>query len=115
VIFWVAGFDMIYACQDVDFDRTSGLHSLPARLGAHVALRLAAASHVLAFSFFILTGALASLSWPFYIFSLVTAGLLFWEHRIVRPDDLTRLDLAFFKVNSMVSISLIVAISCGLM
>lgn len=115
VIFWVAGFDMIYACQDVDFDRSSGLYSLPARLGTHAGLRLAAVSHALAFSFFLLTGVLASMSWPFYIFILVTAGLLFWEHRLVRPDDLTRLDLAFFKVNSMVSISLIAAISLGLM
>jgi 4-hydroxybenzoate polyprenyltransferase len=114
VMFWVAGFDMMYACQDVDFDRTSGLYSLPARLGPRAALRLAAASHALAFGFFVLTGALASLSWPFYILSLITAGLLLWEHRIVRPGDLSRLDLAFFKVNSMVSISLIAAISVGL-
>jgi 4-hydroxybenzoate polyprenyltransferase len=114
VMFWVAGFDIMYACQDVDFDRTSGLYSLPARLGTNAALRLASASHALAFGFFVLTGTLASLSWPFYILSLITAGLLLWEHRIVRPGDLTRLDLAFFKVNSMVSLSLIAAISVGL-
>lgn len=112
---WVAGFDIVYACQDVDFDRTSGLYSLPTRLGARAALRFAAALHVLAFGFFVLTGVLASLSWPFYILSLITAGLLFWEHRIVRPGDLSRLDLAFFKVNSMVSLSLIAAVSCGLL
>ncbi|MBI4961881.1 MAG: UbiA family prenyltransferase [Desulfomonile tiedjei] len=114
VVFWVAGFDMIYACQDVDFDRTSGLHSLPAKLGTRAALRLAGAAHLLAFAFFLSAGALANLNWSFYILSLITAGLLLWEHRIVRPDDLTRLDLAFFKVNSMVSLSLIAAVSSGL-
>jgi 4-hydroxybenzoate polyprenyltransferase len=114
VVFWVAGFDIVYACQDLDFDRTSGLYSLPVRLGTRVALRLAAASHVLAFGLFVLTGTLASLSWPFYLLSLITASLLIWEHRIVRPGDLSRLDLAFFKVNSMVSLSLIAAISFGL-
>jgi len=114
VVFWVAGFDIVYACQDVEFDRTSGLYSLPASLGAGTALRLAAASHMLAFIFFVLTGILASLSWPFYLLNLVTAGLLLWEHRIVRPGDLSRLDQAFFKVNSMVSLSLLAAISFGL-
>ncbi|MEW6140150.1 MAG: UbiA-like polyprenyltransferase [Thermodesulfobacteriota bacterium] len=115
VAFWVAGFDIVYACQDVDFDRTSGLYSLPTKLGTRAALRLAAALHVAALGFFLLTGVLASLRWPFYILSLITAGLLFWEHRIVRPGDLSRLDLAFFKVNSMVSLSLIAAVSCGLL
>ena len=114
VAFWVTGFDIVYACQDVDFDRSSGLCSVPARLGAGASLRLAAAAHALAFTFFLLTGALASMRWPFYILSLLTAGLLLWEHHIVRPSDLSRLDVAFFKANSLVSLSLIAAFSAGL-
>lgn len=114
VVFWVAGFDTIYACQDVEFDRQAKLYSVPSMLGTGVALKLAALAHVVAVLFFLLTGKLAHLNWPFYILSLVTGGLLCWEHRLLRPDDLSRLDLAFFKVNSMVSFSLLVAVWFGI-
>lgn len=115
VVFWVSGFDIIYACQDVDFDRRSGLCSLPARLGPARALRLAAAAHAIAFGLFIVAGTVASLGGLFYVLLSLTGCLLLWEHRLVRPDDLTRLDLAFFKVNSMVSLSLLIAVSAGLL
>jgi 4-hydroxybenzoate polyprenyltransferase len=115
VLFWVAGFDIIYACQDIDFDREANLHSLPVWLGASRALRLAALAHVLAFGFFVLTGIAAGLGWPFYFLSLVTAGLLIWEHRLVQPGDLKHLDLAFFKVNSLVSLALLLSVSLGLL
>jgi 4-hydroxybenzoate polyprenyltransferase len=114
VIFWTAGFDILYACQDVEFDRRMGLHSIPARMGTRRALKVAAFSHVAAFLLFIATGALASLGAGFYLFSMVTGALLVWEHRIIRPDDLTRLDLAFFRVNAMVSSSLLVSVIAGL-
>jgi 4-hydroxybenzoate polyprenyltransferase len=114
VLFWVAGFDTIYACQDVDFDRDLQLYSLPAWLGTAKALQVARLLHVAAMSLFLLTGWLASLGAAFYLFSLVTAGLLFWEHRLVKPGDLSRLDLAFFNVNSMVSFSLLLAVWFGL-
>jgi 4-hydroxybenzoate polyprenyltransferase len=114
VLFWVAGFDVIYACQDVEFDRKVKLHSVPAWLGTGTALRLAGFAHVAAICLFMLTGRLAGLNWPFYLLSLVTCGLLYWEHRLLHPDDLSRLDLAFFNVNSMVSFSLLVAVWFGL-
>jgi 4-hydroxybenzoate polyprenyltransferase len=114
VLFWVAGFDTIYACQDIDFDRRAKLYSIPSMLGTGTALKLAALAHVVAIAFFVTAGALSNLNWPFYILSLVTGGLLFWEHRLLRPDDLSRLDLAFFKVNSMVSLSLLVAVWSGM-
>jgi 4-hydroxybenzoate polyprenyltransferase len=114
VLFWVAGFDTIYACQDVDFDRSASLHSVPAWLGTRRALQLAALSHVIAFSLFLLTGLLSDLGWGFYLLSLITCALLYWEHSLVKPEDLSRLDLAFFNVNSMVSFSVLVAIWCGL-
>jgi 4-hydroxybenzoate polyprenyltransferase len=114
VIFWTAGFDTLYACQDVEFDRNMGLHSIPARLGTKKALKVAAMSHVAAFLLFILAGALASLGVGFYLFSMVTGALLVWEHRLITPDDLTHLDMAFFKVNSMVSASLLLAVVAGL-
>lgn len=114
VLFWVAGFDTIYACQDIDFDRDFRLYSLPAWLGTTRALRVARLLHVVALCLFLLTGILAGLGPAFYLLSLVTAGLLFWEHRLVRPGDLSRLDLAFFNVNSMVSFSLLLAVWFGL-
>ncbi len=114
VIFWTAGFDTLYACQDVQFDRDMGLHSIPARLGTKKALKVAALSHVAAFLLFILAGALASLGIGFYLFSIITGGLLIWEHRLITPHDLTRLDMAFFKVNSLVSASLLLAVIAGL-
>lgn len=114
VLFWVAGFDVIYACQDVEFDRKVKLHSVPAWLGTGTALRLAGFAHVAAICLFMLAGRLAELNWPFYLLSLVTCGLLYWEHRLLHPDDLSRLDLAFFNVNSMVSFSLLVAVWFGL-
>jgi 4-hydroxybenzoate polyprenyltransferase len=114
VLFWVAGFDTIYACQDVEFDRRLGLYSLPAAIGPEKALRVAALSHALAFALFLATGLLAALGPLFYVLSLVTAGLLYWEHHLVRPGDLSHLDLAFFKVNSLVSASLLAAVCAGL-
>ena len=114
VLFWVAGFDVIYACQDVEFDRSHKLHSVPAWLGTRVALRLAGLAHIAAICLFMLAGKLAGLNWPFYLLSLVTCGLLYWEHKLLHPDDLSRLDLAFFNVNSMVSFSLLVSVWFGL-
>lgn len=114
VLFWVAGFDVIYACQDVEFDRKAKLHSVPAWFGTRTALSLAGLAHIAAICLFMLAGKLAGLNWPFYLLSLVTCGLLYWEHRLLHPDDLSRLEVAFFNVNSMVSFSLLAAVWFGL-
>ncbi|MGD9722440.1 MAG: UbiA-like polyprenyltransferase [Pirellulales bacterium] len=107
VLLWVAGFDIIYACQDVEFDRQAGLHSVPARLGVARALRLAAACHL---GMVLLLAALAwvfpPLGWIYGLGVAAVAALLVYEHRLVRPDDLDRVNVAFFQVNAVVSIGL---------
>jgi 4-hydroxybenzoate polyprenyltransferase len=108
VLFWVTGFDMIYACQDVTFDQAHGLHSIPARLGIPASLRLAAACHAA------MIGALLALGWAYplgriyFLGTLAVAVLLGYEHALVRPDDLTRVNVAFFQVNIAISLGLLV-------
>ncbi len=107
VLCWVSGFDIIYACQDVAFDTQAGLQSIPRRLGIPGALRLAALCH--AVMIVCLIG--LELSYPLgLIFALgivAVAALLFYEHTLVRPDDLTRVNLAFFHVNVIISMGLL--------
>lgn len=107
VVFWVTGFDIIYACQDTDFDRRVGLHSLPARLGVSAALRVSALSHVL---FWAVLAVLAFIYSPFgivYRCGLIGVGLILaYEHVLVRPEDLSRLNQAFFAANAVISIGL---------
>jgi 4-hydroxybenzoate polyprenyltransferase len=108
VMLWVAGFDMIYACQDFEFDVKMRLRSVPARLGVAGALRLAAACHlgtvVLLLS---LPTVYDGFGW-IYLAGVVAIGLLLaYEHWLVRPDDLSRVNLAFFHVNAVVSLGLL--------
>jgi 4-hydroxybenzoate polyprenyltransferase len=104
VLCWVAGFDTIYACQDAEFDRREGLHSLPARLGVARALHVARGLHVLAV---LCLGALYWLT-PLHVLYLAgvagVAALLGYEHTLVRADDLSKVDAAFFTVNGWVSV-----------
>ena len=109
VLFWVAGFDTIYACLDADFDRKSGLYSLPARLGRERAFRLAVLFHALAFLFFTLTGVQYGLNYIYYIGIILTAGALFYQHIIVNPRDLSRIKEAFFSMNGFISLTLFIA------
>ncbi len=116
VMFWVSGFDMIYACQDFDYDREHNLNSIPVRLGIAGALRLAAICHVIMIALLLLIpnthlfgGPRLGLGWVYWIAVLLTTGLLIYEHMLVRPDDLTRVNLAFFNVNAIVSFGLFVA------
>jgi 4-hydroxybenzoate polyprenyltransferase len=104
VLFWVAGFDTIYACQDVDFDRQEGLRSLPARLGVRNALRVARVFHGLAVALLLSLYWLAALH-PLYLAGVAgVAALLLYEHSLVRHDDLSRVDMAFFTLNGWISI-----------
>ncbi|HEX6986266.1 MAG TPA: UbiA-like polyprenyltransferase, partial [Planctomycetaceae bacterium] len=107
VFFWVGGFDVLYACQDVEFDRRRGLHSLPARLGVRNALRLAAASHALAAACLFGLWYVAGLGTVFLLGVTGVTLLLVYEHRLVRPDDLTRVNVAFFQVNAVISLGLL--------
>ena len=108
IAFWVAGFDIIYACQDADFDRRLGLHSIPARLGVAGGLRLAAGLHLL---MLIVLARLPlysqlSLGWLYYAGLLVVAGLVVRQHMLVSPTDLGRVNVAFFNINAMISFGL---------
>jgi len=108
VMLWTAGFDVLYACQDYDFDVQAGLHSIPKQFGIARALVIARLLHIGAFA------ALVALYWITHlgIFALIgvvaTAALLFYQHRLVRSDDLSKLDAAFFTTNAFVSLILFV-------
>ena len=115
VLFWVAGFDTIYACLDADFDKTSGLFSLPSRLGKRKAFRLAGFFHVLAFIFFLFTGWQSQLNGLYYGGVALAATALFYQHMLVRPEDLSRIHASFFSMNGIISVTLFVATWLSLM
>jgi 4-hydroxybenzoate polyprenyltransferase len=106
VLLWVAGFDVVYACQDAEVDRREGLHSLPARLGVRGALRVAATLHAGCVVLFALVAPVAGLSWPYLAAVGAAAAMLVYEHGIVSEEDLTRLSVAFFNVNGLVAVLL---------
>ncbi len=109
VMFWVAGFDIIYSCQDVEFDRRTGLHSIPARFGIGPALRVAAAFHALTVLLLLALPAFEPLGRIYLAGVIATAALLLHEHRLVRPDDLSRVNRAFFTVNGVVGFVILAA------
>jgi len=105
VTLWVAGFDVLYACQDVDFDHRAGLFSVPKRFGIATALLIARAMHVGVVALLAWLAASFVLPWPAWLGIVVVAALLTYEHSLVRPDDLSKLDAAFFAMNGYISIS----------
>lgn len=110
VIFWMVGLDVIYATQDEQFDRERGLHSIPQRFGLTRALKIAAASHALTFVLLVLTGVVVGASWPYFVATLVMGGILLYEHRLVRPDDLTRVNVAFFDANMWLALTMLLGV-----
>jgi 4-hydroxybenzoate polyprenyltransferase len=116
VLLWVAGFDIIYATQDAEFDRQHDLESLPARLGVPRALRLAAVCHFGAV--ILLTGlplVYSYLGWIYWAGVAAVAALLIYEHALVRPTDLTRVNVAFFNVNAVIGLGLLAVVTLELM
>ncbi len=109
VLAWVSGFDVIYACQDESFDRAHGLRSLPARVGVGRALFVARALHVVMIGLLVTLAFLAQLGGVYVAGVAITSALLAWEHSLVRADDLSRVNLAFFTVNGCVSLVLAAA------
>jgi 4-hydroxybenzoate polyprenyltransferase len=101
---WIAGFDILYALADRDFDRGAGLHSIPARFGVAGALAISGALHAVTLAALFALPHVAGLGVPFLVGVLVVAALLVYEHAIVRPSDLSRLDAAFFTLNGYVSV-----------
>lgn len=109
VLFWVAGFDCVYACLDADFDRAAGLFSMPAIFGRTNSFRIAVAFHALAFVLFTLTGIQTGLNGWFYAGILITGGALFYQHLIVNPRDLSRINQSFFSMNGLIALTLFFA------
>ena len=106
VVFWLVGFDIIYSCMDVDSDRSNNLHSIPQKFGVRTALRLAFSSHCMMILFLILLLFIPALGWVYFFGVILTAGLLFYEHSLVREDDLLLVNVAFFNINGIISVLL---------
>src|SRR5215467_14279809 len=107
VMFWIAGFDVIYALQDTEFDREAKLFSLPARFGIPIALHVSTLFHLFTVALLVATATLTK-SGPIAFVGIVVVGaILFWEHRIVKPNDLSRVNVAFFNLNGYISILLL--------
>lgn len=122
VMTWVAGFDIIYACQDFEFDKKAKLHSIPSRFGIQGALRIAALSHLVMIAALIALpyshhwmGPDLQLGIIYKVAVVAVALLLLYEHTLVKPDDLTRVNIAFFRVNIIISIGLFLIVSVDLL
>jgi len=104
VTLWVGGFDVLYACQDVDFDKSAGLHSIPKKLGIAKALIFARAMHVVMVALLAWLAWSFHLAWPAWAGIAVVAVLLAYEHSLVKPNDLSKMNAAFFAVNGYISL-----------
>ncbi len=111
VTFWMGGVDTIYACQDADVDRACGLHAIPARFGVPAALRLSTLSHVVTVGLLATVGIVQRLAWPYGVGLVIISALLVAEHRMVAPEDLTRINVAFFNVNGIISVTLFLSVA----
>jgi len=104
VTLWVAGFDIIYACQDVAFDRAANLHSIPKKFGIAAALYASASLHVLMLALLVIVAQMSGLGWLALAGLMLVAALLAYEHLLVKPSDLSRLNAAFFTINGYISV-----------
>ena len=104
VLFWLAGFDIIYSLQDYEFDRSHGLYSIPARFGVTRSLTLSSLFHLLTVVFLFFVGISARLGMIYWAGVAAVSLILFWEHRLVRPNDFSRVNKAFFDFNAYVSL-----------
>lgn len=114
VLFWVAGFDILYATQDHDFDRQEGLHSLVVRFGIARSLTLSRISHVASFVFLLAFGVASHLRWPYFGVLGLIALLFLYEHSLVKPYDLTRVNAAFFNVNGFISLLFLLGVALSI-
>lgn len=108
VVFWVGGFDILYACQDEEFDQAEGLHSLPASIGVPAALALSTFSHGVTGLFFLLAGWAVGAGWIYLAFTLAIWMILLYEHRLISPHDMSRINMAFFTMNGFVAVLLLI-------
>ncbi len=113
VLFWVAGFDILYSTQDYHFDKATGLHSMVVKFGIPRSLWISRLLHTLSFLLFLTVGIIAKLLWPYYL-GLALMGLLFlYQHSLLKPEDLSRINAAFFKTNGLISLIFLVAVYFG--
>lgn len=105
---WIAGFDIIYGCQDVAFDKKNGLHSVPVRFGVQGALRMVKVMHMLSIIGFLIVGQLMDMQWVYYGGVMLAAVVLVYQHSIVSPTDFTKVTQTYFMRNGLVSIALLV-------
>lgn len=110
----ISGFDILYACQDYNFDSKEGLHSIPAKLGVKRALEISSIVHAFSFVFFIAIGFAADLGKIYFAASFIIGLLLVFEHLLINPDDLSKVNIAFFHVNSVISVVLFVGVALDL-
>ncbi|WP_166239364.1 UbiA-like polyprenyltransferase [Paenibacillus turpanensis] len=108
VVFWIAGFDLIYSCQDIDYDRKEGLFSIPSRFGLKAALMTGRVFHAITAAGFGLLFLLADLNWLYLLGTVVSYLLLIYEHRLVNPNDLSKVNLSFFTMNGVLSMVMFV-------
>lgn len=114
VTFWVAGFDILYACQDADFDREAGLNSIPANLGIRSALAISWFSHICTVIFFCLAGANAGLGLGYWIVWAIASCILIYEHFLISEDDMSKVNIAFFTLNGIVGVSIFAGVLLGM-
>lgn len=113
VVFWLVGFDIIYATQDLEFDRQAGLHSLPAKLGIPAALHVAQAAHGVMAITLLAFGLISRLGLPYYVGLTVIVICLIWQHFLARKQDPVSLNVAFFRMNAIISVVFLVAVAFG--
>jgi 4-hydroxybenzoate polyprenyltransferase len=108
VIFWLVGLDIIYSCQDVEHDKGIGLFSIPSRFGVSRALLFAAFAHIVMVCFLVGVFFIPKIGWIYLLGVILTASLLVYEHSLVKPDDLRNVNVAFFNVNGIISVGLMI-------
>ncbi|HEY6011841.1 MAG TPA: UbiA-like polyprenyltransferase [Nitrospirota bacterium] len=108
VLFWLLGFDVLYALQDMDFDRKRGLHSIPQRFGVRRSLWIARLSHVVTMAALFRLYQMLSLGWFYLAGVTIALGLIIYEHTLVKENDLSKLNLAFFNMNGYISVTIFI-------
>ncbi|PID30982.1 MAG: 4-hydroxybenzoate octaprenyltransferase [Candidatus Cloacimonadota bacterium] len=110
---YIAGFDILYSCQDEEFDRNSELFSIPSKFGREKSLKISSYTHFVTFLLFLLTGIFYNLSQGFFVVSLIIGLLLFVEHKLVSSDDMSKIKIAFLYVNSLISVLFLIGVVLG--
>jgi 4-hydroxybenzoate polyprenyltransferase len=110
VIFWMIGLDVIYATQDFEFDRANGVKSIPQQFGIVRGLEIAKYAHAIMWVLLVLVGVAVGSHWVYYVGVVIMGGILFYEHRLVRPDDLARVNEAFFNANTWLALTMLAAV-----